>query len=223
MGQRITFRSVSIKYKVTIGTLFARVEIAKNPPAIASKRRGPSNFLTDAAERSIVELMLRRDDKRHPQFKFDLQDVEAMIVKIMPMRRRSACSFRDGRPGDKWTSRFIKRYAEMHLGRVSRNQEIRFRHCNGDALTTHLASMHDIIKRRTIPFLISLTWMRLVAPQEKMRKEIRKEVFLRGTGVSKKRASQSSTALVLELLLCHAFLQMGRTAYFFLSSRGRLQ
>eukprot|EP00171_Calliarthron_tuberculosum_P006118 IDg6118t1 len=150
MGQRITFRSVSIKYKVTIGTLFSRVEIAKNPPAIASKRRGPPNFLTDAEERSIVELMLRRADKGHPQFKSDLQDVAAMIVKMMPVRRRSACPFRDGRPGDKLTSRFIKRHAEMHLGRVSKNQKIRFRHCNGEALTTHLASIHDIIKTKNI-------------------------------------------------------------------------
>lgn len=149
-GKRVSARSVAAVYKVAPSTLTKRLSILRNPEKHSPSRRGPQNLLTIEEEDLCVSVLCTRADRGHPMFKDDLKDMVECLVTEMPAERRAKMLFTNGRPGDKWVRKFCERHASVKFGRASKQEEIRYRHCNAEVFTTHLVVVHGIIAKHNL-------------------------------------------------------------------------
>lgn len=47
--------------------------------------------------------------------------------------------------------KFFGRHPKSSLGRAAKNEYNRFRHCNAEALTIHIAAIIDLIEKHNLP------------------------------------------------------------------------
>lgn len=106
---------------------------------------GRKTVLTAEEEVSRVELCKLRADPSHWIFEGNLQESVVTLVSQFTETRPKDLPFVNRRSGDKWVVSFLARHPDVHLGKASKNQEIRYRSCNTDALAADMASKKRII------------------------------------------------------------------------------
>lgn len=123
----------------------------KDPPAELLRRRNPPNTFTYEEYQSLLAVLKLRADRCHPMIRDSLKDMVELLVDVMPTERSSALPFVNNLPGDMWVSTFCGRQLVICFGQASKQKEIRFKHCNADALTDHPDFIHNIIKGKLLP------------------------------------------------------------------------
>lgn len=144
----VSYREASKASRIPIATLHRAVQKNKTP---ATRRPGRSFSLTTQEEGLLVSLLTRYSDRGVALNRNHLCEAVAVIVSRMPPARREKLPFKDGKPGIKFLRGFQKRHGDrIKFTRPTRQEAVRFAACNGDTLTTHLATMEKLISDNAI-------------------------------------------------------------------------
>lgn len=113
----------------------------------------PSNMtysrtqLTEEEELCIVKMLKEFAAKVNPLLKSDIAEAAELLFCTLPAERQAKMKWASGRPGRKFVELFLKRHQnEIHLGRPSMEEEVRWRSSNANVITTHIAALEKIIK-----------------------------------------------------------------------------
>ena len=113
--------------------------------------RSPRTALTSGAERTVVTLINRYSAKGFPLRNEDIADAVYILVLLLPQSRPQKLPFVNNRPGKTFLCNFRKRHSDsIQFKRCSKEEEIRWKSCSAEVLTTHFAAVHKIIAENTI-------------------------------------------------------------------------
>lgn len=103
--------------------------------------------LTDEEENIIVETVIKFCDAGHPLLRSDVADAVELFVSTLPEQRQKEIKFKFNRPGQTFLKLFLQRHRQkVKLGRPNKEEEIRFRSCNAETMTTHFASLKKLLR-----------------------------------------------------------------------------
>lgn len=111
-SKRSSLRHAAITHGVGKSTLHNRVS---GKPF--SGRRGKQLALSDEEERVVVESLKEFASNGTPLSRHDVMDLIAMMCASFPTSRRARLPFKDGRPGKRFLSGFIRRHPDLALKR----------------------------------------------------------------------------------------------------------
>lgn len=82
---------------------------------------------------------------------YNLVHAASQLAEQIPSSRRTKLSFKDSVPGKGWIRGFRTWHAkQIQLGRASKQEEIRWRACNADTLSTHILVFEKLLKQHNI-------------------------------------------------------------------------
>lgn len=133
--------------------LIARVSKSKfardmiNTTEQPSKKPHSRRALTDEEEAVICEVLCSQADFGKPCTRNDAADAIQTFVQSMDAERHKRLPFKNMSPGRAFMASFLKRNkAKLHLGRPQKEAEERWRACNGETLTTHIATFEKLLE-----------------------------------------------------------------------------
>lgn len=107
--------------------------------------------LSDEEEGVIVDTILSYCDKGLPLQRSDIVDAVEILISTLPKERQTKTNFKDNRQGRKFVRLFLQRHSsKICLGRPRKEQELRFRSCNAETLSTHFAALKKVIEDNNI-------------------------------------------------------------------------
>ena len=125
--------------------------IGQNHPATPSAKRDQNRALSGEEEATICQLLVREAEGGLPLTWRDLNDAVYMFSSTLSLERQAKLPFENRTPGRDFLRNFLKRNAEtIRLGRPAKECEERWRACNSDTLTTHLASFENVLVENRI-------------------------------------------------------------------------
>ena len=133
-----------------MSTIYNHVQ--RDPSQIeTAKRPGRLTALTPLEENLVVTLLARYAEQRIPLRRAHLKEAIQIIISHMPAPRRMFLPFKNGSPGPKFLPNFTKQHKDsLRVARPQRQEANRFRACNAEALTTHMATLDKIITENCI-------------------------------------------------------------------------
>lgn len=143
--QGVTRRQAARIAKLPLSTFQYRLDRRHSPP---TKRR---TLLTEEEEKNIVSVLKRFSNRGHPLTRDDLADTVELLVRAMPLERRSKLPFVNCRPGKKFVRLFTARHiAQIKLGKARPQEAVRWAATNADVLTTHFVQIEALMKEHNI-------------------------------------------------------------------------
>lgn len=112
----------------------------------------PRTKLTMHEEDVIVSLCLQYSDQGHSLSIHNVQDAAEIIVATFPLERRKQLRSADRRPRLKWIAGLrMRHFQNIFIGGPSPKDAVQWAAANATVLTTHIASIEDIVRKHKIP------------------------------------------------------------------------
>ena len=142
------------------------------------------SVLTADEEGVIVSLITQYGAKGFPLGREDVADAVEILVNSLPPERQVSLPFLNNRPGKKFLRNFQDRNKEaIVFKRSSKEEDLRWRSCNAETLTTHMASIGKLIKENNISpdCIVNIDETGMSPNKDGLRSDKRKAYHTRGS------------------------------------------